>query len=556
MNFPRTILKPPVFDDEIKTQQAYMLHIIVWTLVLVPIPFAIYTLVATPENTARTMVQIAFGESVNLILLVMLRRGFVRAASIIQVSAFWFFFTVTAFTGNGVQSEAYLLGYGLVIAIAGILLGGVGTFIFTFLSLLTGAAMVYGHVQGWFNSAVYDPPLTTWIVSLVLFPVGAMLQYLSSGALRQALTRASASEEKYRLISRVGSDYTFSTELDSIGNMRLNWVAGAFEGITGYTYDEYVASGGWRALLHPDDVEEDSQALQTLQSNQKVISEVRTYNKSRELRWARVYAHPVWDKKQNRLIGIVGAVQDITGQKQAEEALRKSEEIYRQAIEVAGAVPYHQTYDGDKVIYDFIGEGIQAITGYAASEFNEPLWHSLVTKRVLLDDLVKYSWDEAVERVRRGDDPIWKSEHCIRARDGKTHWVFEAAVELRDEHGVSHGSIGMFQDITEQKLAEERIALRQTMLEKVIRLGKDIAEVSDLWTTLDRIWHGVHDDIGFDRLAIFLYNRERNSMDSTLGSDAHGEIFKDLGDLVSHGGRYNIQRRSEHTEWPILHPQL
>ena len=93
------------------------------------------------------------------------------------------------------------------------------------------------------------------------------------------------------------------------------------------------------------------------------------------------------------MVGIVGAVQDITRQKQAEEALRKSEEIYRQAIEIAGAVPYHQTYDGDHVIYDFIGAGIQAITGYAASEFNGSLWDSLVIKRLLLDDLAQFSWE-------------------------------------------------------------------------------------------------------------------------------------------------------------------
>ncbi len=33
----------------------------------------------------------------------------------------------------------------------------------------------------------------------------------------------------------------------------------------------------------------------------------------------RSYAHPVWDDKQNRLVGIVGAVQDITKQHEAEE---------------------------------------------------------------------------------------------------------------------------------------------------------------------------------------------------------------------------------------------
>ena len=530
MSSLKTLLKPPVFEDETKTQQAYMLHIILWTLVLVPFPFAVYTLVFAQENIARSIVQIAFGESVNILLLILLRRGFVRLTAVLQVSLFWIFFTLTALTDTGVQGEAYLLGYGLVIAIAGFLLGGVGALVFTAISLLSGALMVYALDEGWLGLGLHrDPALTTWIVSLVLFPVGALLQYLSSGALHRALARARASEEKYRLISSVSADYTFSTELDDMGDMHLNWVAGAFESITGYTYQEYVDSGGWRAHLYPADVEADNRAMRSLQFNRKAISEVRTYNKNWEVRWARVYSHPVWDKKQDRLIGIVGAVQDITRQKQVEEALRKSEGIYRQAIEVAGAVPYHQTYEGRHVIYDFIGDGIQAMTGYPAEEFNEDLWDSLEVRRILLDDLAQYSWEEAVDRVRQGDDPIWRCEHCIRHRDGRIRWVFETAVELRDEHGISHGSIGMFQDITEQKLIEEHTELRQTMLEKVIRLGKDITEVSDLWTTLDRIWHGVHEDLGFNRLAIFLYNRERDSMDSTLGTDTRGEMVKTWG---------------------------
>ena len=61
-------------------------------------------------------------------------------------------------------------------------------------------------------------------------------------------------ETRYRLISRVTSDYMFSTRLDADGKLALNWVAGAFERITGYTFEEYVAHGGWRAALHPDDL--------------------------------------------------------------------------------------------------------------------------------------------------------------------------------------------------------------------------------------------------------------------------------------------------------------
>ena len=148
-------------------------------------------------------------------------------------------------------------------------------------------------------------------------------------------------------------------------------------------------------------------------------------------------------------------------------------------------------------------------------------------ERALLDDLTQYSWDDAIEHVRQGDYPIWKCEHCIWARDGSIHWVFVAAVELRDEKEVSHGSIGMFQDITEQKRTEQHRARRQVMLEKVVQLGKYVAEVNDLRTTLERIWHGVHDDLEFDRLAIFLYNPERNSFDGTLGTTKGGQIVEE-----------------------------
>ena len=130
------------------------------------------------------------------------------------------------------------------------------------------------------------------------------------------------SETRYRLISMVTSDYMFSTRLAADGKLALNWVAGAFERITGYTFEEYVAHGGWRAALHPDDLTVDDRDMEKLCANQPVITEVRTLTKSGKTVWVRVYAHPVWDAERKELVGIHGAVQDITERKQAEEALR------------------------------------------------------------------------------------------------------------------------------------------------------------------------------------------------------------------------------------------
>lgn len=126
------------------------------------------------------------------------------------------------------------------------------------------------------------------------------------------------SEERYRLVSSVISDYTFSNVQNEIGEIVLNWVAGAFEQISGYTLEEFNARGGWVSTVHPDDLDQDAHDMELLRHNQQVISELRTIHKDGTIRWVKSYAHPVWDEEKNQLVGIYGAVQDITDRKRIE----------------------------------------------------------------------------------------------------------------------------------------------------------------------------------------------------------------------------------------------
>ena len=232
--------------------------------------------------------------------------------------------------------------------------------------------------------------------------------------------------------------------------------------IIGYSEGELLVKT-IQDITHPDDLSADLD-----QVRQMLTGEIESY--TLEKRYFHKNGHIVWVLLAASLVkGVDGAplyfisqIEDITLRKQAEESLRKSESLYRRAIEVAGAVPYLQSYStvGTGVHYDFIGEGILDITGYERGEFNEKVWDSLIQESFLLDDLAEYSWKEAIRRVRSGEGSLWKCEHRIRARDGEMHWVFEAAIELRDENGVSNGSIGLFQDITARKQADE--ALRES----------------------------------------------------------------------------------------------
>ncbi len=137
---------------------------------------------------------------------------------------------------------------------------------------------------------------------------------------KQALEQARRlSEERYRLISSVMSDYVFSNVQNEKGEIVLNWVAGAFEQISGYTVEEFNARGGWFSTVHPDDLELDARDMAKLRRNERVVSELRTIHKDGSIRWVRNYAHPVWDSQKNELVGIYGAVQDITAQKRIEQ---------------------------------------------------------------------------------------------------------------------------------------------------------------------------------------------------------------------------------------------
>ncbi|MBI3162077.1 MAG: PAS domain S-box protein, partial [Chloroflexi bacterium] len=467
----------------------------------------------------RAILQAVFGEVVNAALLIMLHRGYVRAASMIQVSAFWLFFTVTAYTSNGVKSEAYTLGYGLVIVIAGILLGGRGSTAYTFLSLAAGGWMTLGRKDLPLDG-VESSPLTTWIVSLLLFPLAATLQHLSSRTLKTALARARASEEKYRLISQVSFDYVFSSEVNAEGKSRISWVAGAFEKMTGYTFEEYMASGGWLAHLHPDEFEKDSKDMELLHKNQAVKTEVRTLTKNGEARWNQVFAHPVWDETKNRLVGIFGATRDVTEQREAQE---KTQQILLQQAAILNNIPDIAWLKDLDSRYIAVNEQFIKTAGMSAADIigktDSDIWPKEYAESYRKDDV------EVMQSRRRKS-----MEELQQDSAGREYWVETTKTPILNESGQVIGTTGIAREITEHKKAQEAERQRHAMLEKVMQLGKRVTELDDLRSTIVKIWHGVHDVLGYDRLAIFLFNPETGSMDDTVGTNNSGEMVE-LWDL-------------------------
>lgn len=443
--FLKRLLTPPAFKDEKDNHSAYLLHVILWVLIFVPIPYVLYTFFFLPEHITRAVLQSGTSEVINIFLLVVLHRGNVRAASILQTVAFWLFFSVSAFTGIGVQGESYLLGYPLVIVISGILLGGRAAFAVTVASLMSGLLMIFAQQNGLIAVDRNRPEFFTWVVSLVIFPMGAVLQYLSSFTVRKALERARLSEEKYKLISDVGFNYTFESEVDENGKVNLIWVGGAFEKMTGYTPEEYMARGGWYAHIHPDDLNKDAEDMGKLRNNQSVVnSEIRTIAKNGKIRWERIFAHPVWNDGENRLIGIVGAVQDVTDQKEAEALLKET--LLRQTA-ILDNIPDMAWLKDLNSQYIAVNEQFAKTSGRKVEQIigktDFDIWEKEFAENYRRDDL------RVMQSGRRR-----QIEEIQHDSTGREYWVETIKTPIRNARGEIIGTTGIAREITERKRAE------------------------------------------------------------------------------------------------------
>jgi len=275
------------------------------------------------------------------------------------------------------------------------------------------------------------------------------------------------SEERYRMISTMASDYMFSTQVDAEGRLVLNWVAGAFDAMTGYTFEEYVAHGGWRAALHPDDRAVDDRDLEQLRANQPVITEVRTLKKSGETVWVQVYAHPVWDAERQKLVGIYGAVKDITERKKAEEALRESEEKLRQIASSLREVIWLRDVQTRQVLY--VNPAFEELTGWTCESFYDN--PDTVIDATHPDD--KESVIKALDQ--RFEGVPFDQEHRIVHLDGSVRWVLSRSVPVRNEAGEVYRWASIMEDITARKRAEDQVRklneeLEQRVVERTAQL--------------------------------------------------------------------------------------
>ena len=264
--------------------------------------------------------------------------------------------------------------------------------------------------------------------------VNAMQRHRSEAALR-------ASEQRHRLLFERNLAGVYRTTIDG----RILDCNEAMARILGYSSREELMEQSARDLYQDPSHRDDYIAI--LRRDRMMTSnEISLRRKDGRFCWLIESVHLLEGDPEI----LEGTVIDITDRKLAENALRESEERYRRLVERMREGLAQAGNDG---VLQFVNDRFCEMVGYEREE--------LVGMQG--DLLLAYSEDISLvrEKIRlRMRHVADQYEVRVRRKDGTIIWLEIGGAPVVDAAGNVVGSIGVHNDVTERRMAEE--ALRES----------------------------------------------------------------------------------------------
>ncbi|HEX9921964.1 MAG TPA: GAF domain-containing protein [Anaerolineae bacterium] len=210
--------------------------------------------------------------------------------------------------------------------------------------------------------------------------------------------------------------------------------------------------------------------------------------------------------------------EEIFESQQAEEALRQSEERFRQVITYTSAHVYVTEFslDGNQINH-YLSPNVEAMTGYPPEVFLRD-WSFWPSTLIHPDD--RKAAAAQVEEFKQGQHT--EVEYRMIRADGKIIWVRDS---VRIEKNTSNDSLmvyGVVIDITAAKRAEETLAKRATELETVARVGTVASSSLDIGELLQNVVDLTKENFGLYHVQIYLLDETGVSFDLTAGAGTVG----------------------------------
>jgi PAS domain S-box-containing protein len=335
------------------------------------------------------------------------------------------------------------------------------------------------------------------------------------------------SEEKYRSLVESAQDPIFVSDADG-RYLYVNSAAAAQFGtipekIVGKSVDE----------LFPPHVAERLRACvkQVIQTGQGLITEEMSEINGKPL-WFSTNLQPIRDPR-GQVKAVQAVARDISSLKQAEQALRESEERLRQAVRVSNIGIFDHDHRTDTIYWS---PRQREIHGWGP---DEP-----ITLPMFFDLLHPEDRESITAAVRRAHDPagdgVWDVEHRIIRRDGTVRWLTARSQTFFEGEGAARRpvrTVGGVRDITDRVRVDER----QKGLVEILENSLNEIYIFDAETL-----HFVEANRGARENSGYVLEELRSLTPLDLTPSYTLESFEELILPLRTGERHQIQFTTEH----------
>ena len=245
--------------------------------------------------------------------------------------------------------------------------------------------------------------------------------------------------------------------------------------------------------------------------------------------WVGSYSFAPIRDESGVIVGSVAVGRDVTELKQAEEALRRSERLYRAIGESIDYGIWICDPDGRNT---YASESFLKLVGMTQEHCSNFGWGNVLHP----DDAEKTiaAWKECVRTESR-----WDIEHRFWGVDGEWHPILARGVPVRDDHGRIACWAGINLDISAIKRAEEQTRRADAVLDAFFAASPGILNIED-------------EDFRYlktDRLTPTYFGLTRESIVGRKVSDLAPDFIREFGpmmrEVVETGRpRLNVEVRS------------
>ncbi|MBS0152064.1 MAG: PAS domain S-box protein [Nitrospira sp.] len=286
---------------------------------------------------------------------------------------------------------------------------------------------------------------------------------------KQAEQTLSESERRFRTLVANIPGAIYRCAVDS--EWTMSYLSNTIESIVGYPASEFIANHtrSYASVIHPDDrrlVEEVTWA--SLQEHRLYVIEYRLVHANGTVRWVYEKGQGVFTSS-GEVRFLDGAIFDITERKQAEQALRESEERFSKAFRTSPhPIGITEVVTGRCVE---VNDACLEAFGYRREEvignttFLLGIWPKLEDRA------------RVIERLKAGQ-PMRNMEFALKTKSGAFRH-FLASADLAELNGVLC-VVTVANDITDRKQAEEALRISEERFAKAFQASPHPVVISEL----------------------------------------------------------------------------